>query len=215
MTLEAEPWPPTSGLTTVNVPRKDAILTSYASIRIHAPAALVLNTLRNVTDYTWNQWVPRVSIQMQPSVDSDDGRLNVGTIFTLHVIMNEKKPNSETPTQLKVTDISTPEHPSAYVAADVLESEDTYTSDLSKVYRISWKCEGGFVSKGLKTERFHEIIVLGETECEVRTWENQGGVLAHSVKWLYKQTLMDKFKLWCDDLKKICEKKAKEQEEDV
>lgn len=216
-------WPPSKGLTTVNVPYKDATLTSYASTHIHAPAAFVLETLRNVSDYSWNHWAPRVSIQTQPSTttgaadnnDNDNGKLHIGTIFTLYVIMDEKKPTSETATQLIVTDISTPSSPSSYIPASVLEKEDSYTADLSKVYRIGWKCEGGFVSRGLRTERFHEIIVLGEDECEVRTWENQGGVLAHTVKWLYKQTLQEKFKLWCEDLKRVCEETARRGESGV
>lgn len=142
--------------------------------------------------------------------DEKDGQLHTATMFTFHVIMDEKKPKSATPTQLIVTDISTPEHPSEYIGADVLKCEDTFTTDLSKVYRISWKCEGGFASKGLKTERFHEVIPLGLNECEVRTWENQAGVLAYTVRWLYKKTLEVKFQLWCDDLKQFCEKKMAE-----
>jgi len=110
--------------------------------------------------------------------------------------------------QLRITDISTPTSPSIYIPSSTLESEPTYTADLSTVYRISWKAEGGFASRGLRTERFHEIIVLGDDGCEVRTWENQGGVLAHTVKWFYKKVLMEKFQLWCEDLRAYCEKRA-------
>ena len=124
--------------------------------------------------------------------------------------MDASKPSSETPTQLLVTDISTPSKPSTYIPTEVLAKEDTYTSDLQKVYRFSWKVHGGFASRGLKAERFHEVIVLGENECEVRTWENQGGMLAHAVKWMYQKTIPQKFALWCEDLKKVCEEKAKE-----
>ena len=207
----ATPWPPPSGLTTPTVPHKDAILTSSASTHIHARAALVFDVLLNVGDYSWNQWVPRVSIQSQPSgVDDSDTRLHIGSKLTFHVIMDASKPSSETPTQLLVTDISTPSKPSTYIPTEVLEKEDTYTSDLQKVYRISWKVHGGFASRGLKAERFHQVIVLGENECEVRTWENQGGMLAHAVKWMYQKTIPQKFALWCEDLKKVCEEKAKE-----
>jgi hypothetical protein len=211
-------WPPSNGLTTVNVPRGDTILSVYASSRIKAPAARVLEALRNIGDYEdWNQFCPRASTQVQPLVDGqpplngdgevDFGTLYLGTIFTFDVIMNAKKPKNSTPTQLKVTDISTPEQPSNYVSQQVLETDGSHFADLSKLYRIAWKPEGGFVARGLRGERFHEIIVLGEDECEVRTWENQGGVLAHTVKWLYKQTLMEKFQLWVDDLKKYCEQR--------
>lgn len=209
--MTASAWPPAEGLTTVNVPRQDAILITTASIRINAPAALVLETLRHVKAYgEWNSWCPNVTIHSQPQeVKSEQAeQLNLGTSFTLHVIMDASKPSKTTPTQLKITDLSTPDAPSSYVPKDLLEEEAAFTADLSKVYRIAWKCEGGFVARGLKTERFHEIIVLGANECEVRTWEMQGGVLAHTVKWLYRKTLDQKFVLWCEDLKKRCEAQA-------
>ena len=64
---------------------------------------------------------------------------------------------------------------------------------------------------GLKTERFHEIIVLGDEECEVRTWECMGGVLAKTVKWMYGKTLEGKFADWVRDLKQYSEKTWNEQ----
>jgi hypothetical protein len=107
----------------------------------------------------------------------DATRLQLGTKFTFHVIMNSSKPQSENAAQLQVSDLSTPTSPSTYVPAEMLVSDGSYTADLSKIYRISWKDQGGLMSKGLKAERFHEVIALGENECEVRTWENQSGVL--------------------------------------
>lgn len=203
-------WPPANGLTTINVSREAATLTTAASARIEAPASSVFDTLLDVKNYSkWNSFCPKVTIHRQPD-DENDQRLHAGTLFTLHVIMNSQKPQSETPTKLLVTDVSTPDHPSGYIESRMLENEDSFTADLRSVYRISWKCEGGFASKGLKTERFHEIISLSPNGCEVRTWENQGGVLAHTVRWMYKKTLEEKFQLWCDDLKKFCEANAKE-----
>ena len=198
-------WPPSSGLTTVNVPREAAVLTTSASARISAPADAVFETVLKVGEYgKWNAFAPKVTIHSQPSGEGD-GHLHTGTLFTLHVVMDEKKPQSYTPTQLIVTDISTPERPSKYIAKDILDNEDSFTADLGSVYRIGWKCEGGFASKGLKTERFHEVVSFGPNECGVRTWECQGGMLAYTVRWLYKKTLEGKFQLWCDDLKKFCE----------
>lgn len=63
------------------------------------------------------------------------------------------------------------------------------------------------MTRGLKSERFHEVIVLGQEECEVRTWECLGGVLARTVKWFYGETLMEKFGLWVSDLRDFCEGK--------
>ena len=124
--------------------------------------------------------------------------------------MDAAKPDSVTDTQLRVTDISTPEKPSTYIPQDVLESDETYSSDLGMVYRIAWTTEGSFVAKGLRTERFHEIIPLqgGEEGCEVRTWECQGGILARAVKYYYKDVLKRKFADWCEDLKGEAERRV-------
>ena len=125
--------------------------------------------------------------------------------------MNPSRPDKVNPTQLRVTDISTPEERSTYIPTDVLTNDGTYTSDLGNVYRIAWKGEGGFVAKGLRSERFSEVIVRGENECEVRTWELMGGVLAKTVKWFYKDTLNQRFEDWATDLKRFCEEKAKDR----
>ena len=203
-------WPPEK-LNTINVPSKDAILTISASTHIKAPAALVFDVLLDVTSYgQWNTFCPKVTIETQPKKQSDSrtDTLQLGTVFTLDAIMDSKKPDKPTPTQVKVTDISTPSEPSSYIPSNILENDASYTADLHRLYRISWKCEGGFVSRGLKTERFNEVIALNENECVARTWENQGGVLAHTVKWMYKQTLQEKFALWCKDLKRYSEEIA-------
>lgn len=122
--------------------------------------------------------------------------------------MDAAKPDKITETQLRVTDISTPDAPSAYLDQSMLDSDDTFSHDLSKVYRISWTTEGGFVARGLKSERYHEIIPSEDgAACEVRTWECQGGPLARAVKWMYKSVLQDKFALWCEDLKAESEKR--------
>ncbi|KAK0250781.1 Target of rapamycin complex 1 subunit kog1 [Friedmanniomyces endolithicus] len=212
-------WPPSAGLSTVNVPRKDAILPVFASIRIQAPAHLVFDALLRVSDYEkWNTFCPRATIQTQSQAEGDQGggqpqssppeMLRLGTSFTFYVVMSSAKPESTTETGLRVSDFSTPDHPSTYIPQATLDSDGTYTADLRKVYRIAWKTEGGFVARGLRSERFHEVIAVGADKCEVRTWEVMGGVLAHTVKWMYKQTLMEKFRLWCSDLKKYCEQKS-------
>ena len=200
-------WPPTAGLSTANVPLKEAVLTTSASARINAPAAVVFDAVREVGKYgEWNTWCPKVTIHKQPDDAGESSKLHTGTLFTFHVIMDSNKPTKATDTSLIITDMSTPAHPSSYIPTSVLENDETYTADLSKVYRISWRVEGSFVSRGLRTERFHEVITLADNECEVRTWENQGGLLARTVRWLYKQTLDEKFLLWCTDLKKYCER---------
>lgn len=211
-------WPPSNGLSTINVPRKDAILTVYASTCINAPAPLVFDKILHIANYgCWNRFCPKVVVHAQELANSEEQLapdwLHIGTNFTLYAIMNAAEPDSPTPTQLKVTDISTPESPSTYVPQDVLDSDGSFFADLQKVYRVSWKCEGGFVSRGLRTERFHEIIMSGEDRCVVRTWECQGGILARTVKWMYRKTLMEKFQMWVDDLKDHCEHRGKEPQQ--
>jgi hypothetical protein len=210
MSISQETWPPSNGLSTVIVPRNEAILTTSASTHINVPASKAFDAVRNVGDYPkWNSFVPRVTIHSQPDgVPSDSQVLELGTSFTFHVIMDAGKPNKDTPTQLRITDFSTPEKHSKYITDDVLASDGSYMSDLGKVYRIAWSTEGGFVARGLRTERFHEIVVLGENECEVRTWENQGNILARTVKWLFQKTLKEKFRVWCDELKQFCEESS-------
>jgi Polyketide cyclase / dehydrase and lipid transport len=191
------------------VPRESTILPTSASTTISAPASLVWSVLLDTSQYpNWNSFCPRVTIHSQPpNVDKTDPNLRLNTSLTFHVVMDNAKPGKVTDTQLRVTDISTPEAPSGYIPQDVLDGEEAYSSDLGKIYRIAWTTEGSFVARGLKTERFHEIIPLGDgRECEVRTWECQGGILARAVKFYFKDVLKRKFAEWCEDLKRESER---------
>jgi hypothetical protein len=204
---------PPNGPTTPRVPRESTILPTCASATISAPASLVWSILLDTSKYpNWNSFCPHVTIHSQPpDVDKSDTNLHFNTSLTFHVVMDNAKPNNVTDTQLRITDISTPDAPSSYIPQDVLNMDESYSSDLRKVYRIAWTTEGNFVARGLRTERFHEIIPLGDgSECEVRTWECQGGILARAVKFYYKDVLKRKFAVWCEDLKREAEKKSSE-----
>ena len=156
-----------------------------------------------------------MTIHSQPEGTAPDSKLLVmGTSFTYHVIMDTNKPNKETLTQLRVSDVSTPEEPSKYLDEHGMQDDPSFTADWEKVYRISWKSEGWFVARGLRTERFHEVIVLGEEDCEVRTFEVMGGFLAHTVKWMFKETLKKWFGIWCEELKKEGERQWQEQKKE-
>jgi hypothetical protein len=202
-------WPPKS-LCTVYVTAKETYCPLYASTKISAPASLVFHTLLDTSTYPrWNTWCPNVTIRSQPdepSSPSPSPFLQKDTHFTLHVMMDTSKPSKITDTLLRVTDISTPENQSDYVRALLLQ-QPTFTSDLSRVYRIAWTTEGGLVSRGLRSERFHEIIVLGNYECEVRTWECLGGVVARTIKWFWGEALMEMFGVWVRNLKGECERR--------
>lgn len=215
-----EPWPPKS-LSTVLVSASETICPSYASTKISAPASLVFSTLLDTSTYPeWNTWCPKVTIRSQPDANSDNGSptsasspgpqpspvLQKDTHFTLRVVMDASKPSKTTDTLLRVTDISIPTKQSDYVPVSLLQSP-SFTQNLAQVYRVAWTVEGGFVARGLRSERFQEVIVLGQEECEVRTWECLGGILARTVKWSYGGTLMEKFGLWVKDLKDFCERR--------
>lgn len=204
-------WPPATGLATKVVPVDSTILQVHGSISIEAPAAVVYATLIKTTDYNaWCTFCPRATIHSQPeSQGGSQDELHLGTSFTFHVVMDSKKPTKFTDTQLRVTDISTPANHSNYISRAELDQGSTFTSNLDKVYRIAWTTEGGFVARGLRSERFSEIIIRSDTECEYRTWECQGGSLARVVKWMYKDVLMQKFQDWCHDLKRQSEEAYK------
>jgi hypothetical protein len=200
-------WPPKQGLGTVSVLRKDASFATHApATRIKAPAKLVFDILCHVDGYAeWNTWIPTVHIVEQPEGTPKDSKiLELGTRFVFDVIMSS---SMTVPTSLKICDISTPEKPSSYVPEDILK-DGSFTEDLSTLYRIAWKSDGGLFSRGLIAERFHEIIIISDDECEVREWEAQGGMLASTVKFMYKKTLDKKFAQWNEELKKAAEEKV-------
>jgi hypothetical protein len=210
------PWPPHNGVTSKIVPRDSAVFQISYSTVVRAPAPLVFDTILRAADYqTWNTWVPRAEILTQPSSTrrledyNVQDRMSIGCTMRFTVVMNADKPNNVNLTPLKVVDICTPSLSTSYLTPELLE-DPTFTTDLSKVYRISWTGNGGMYAFGMKLERFHEVIVTGQNECEVRTWEIMNGILSRVVKLMYKETLKGKISVWCEDLKKYCEKMHKE-----
>ena len=109
-----------------------------------------------------------------------------------------------------VTDVSTPACPSGYVPKNTLESSGSFYPNLSKVYRIAWATNLEPVKLDIFTERFSEIIELGEGRgCEYGTWENQGGTLAREVKSVYGGLLEEDFGLWAGGLRGESERRCK------
>ena len=206
-------WPPPPRRATKVVPRRDTTPTISGRTTNDPPPPLIWSVLRDTSTYSsWNSFCPEVAIHSQPpDVPSEQQQwLHKDTSFTLNVVMNAAKAHKRTPTLLRITDVSTPSQHSSYISQETLREDGSYEPDLGRVWRISWTTEGGFVARGLRTERFSEIIDLGSGECEYRTWECQGGVLATTVKWLYEKTLQEKFAEWCADLKRECERRMKE-----
>lgn len=214
-------WPPKEGVSTPTVSIQDSVLAVTGSAQINAPASFVFGILLDTSTYSeWCTFVPRVVVDEQPSspVRSSIGEaeksevLRLGTKFTFLAVMGSPG-SKQTPTHLIISDLSTPSAPSSYIEPATLNASPVYSEDLSNIYRVAWKGDKvDFFAKGLNTERFHEVIVRGQERCEVRTWEVMGGMLAHTVKWLYKKTLDKKFDEWCTDLKAFSEKRWVEQQ---
>lgn len=213
--MAEDAWPPREGVSTPTVPVQESVFATTGSARINAPASCVFDVLLDTSTYSeWCTFVPKAVVDEQPSptaqsstnkANSKSAVLRLGTRFTFFAVMGNPG-SKQTPTHLIISDMSTPKEPSSYIPAATLEACPVYTSELSKVYRVAWKGDKiDFFAKGLNTERFHEVIVRGEEECEVRTWEVMGGVLAHTVKWLYRKTLNRKFDEWCIELKHFAE----------
>ncbi|KAL8826716.1 MAG: hypothetical protein Q9191_003624 [Dirinaria sp. TL-2023a] len=205
------PWPPLDGLSTVVVPRSSSILHVSGSTRIAAPASFVFSIVLDTASYPkWNSFVPRATINSQPPSVPEEKQnvLHKDTHFVFHAIMDQKKPDSVSDTKLRVTDYSTPDQQSGYVPEDLLENDGSFHKDQGQVYRVTWTVEGAFLTLGLSAQRFHEIIVLGEQECELRTWECYGGILARVVKFMYKDVLQAHFERYCQELKMEAEKRV-------
>ena len=212
-----EQWPPRAGLSTHVVPRKFVIVSVPGSITIEAPARLVFQVIRDVSAYpSWNSFCPSVTIHSQPDgiPSGEQSLLHKDTAFTFGVVMDPAKPNSKTDTSLRITDLSTPSSQSSYLPEEQL-NDGSFEPDLSKVWRIAWTTFGGYVARGLKTERFSEVIELDDGRCLHRTWECQGGILARTVKWMFEKRLKERFQVWCQDLKRECERQVKEGKKDV
>ncbi len=185
----------------------------HGSAHIAAPASLVFSIVRDISSYpNWNTFCPRATIHSQPPNISSDAQqiLHKDTSFIFHVVMDASKPNSVTDTKLRVTDMSTPPEQSTYVPKEILENDGSFERHQGRVYRVAWTGEGKFMTRGLKSERWHEIVELGENECRVKTWECQGGMLARAVKYYYKDVLQRKFEEWCQELKTEAERRVRE-----
>lgn len=207
-------WPPKEGVSTPTISALDSVFAITGSAQINAPASFVFDILLNTSTYSeWCTFVPKVVIDEQPPAaesvaiaGSKSPVLKPDTKFTFFAVMGSPG-SKQTPTHLVISDISTPSEPSSYVPFTTLEACSVYTTNLSNVYRVAWKGDTvDFFARGLRSERFHEVIVREQDQCEVRTWEVMSGVLAHTVKWFYRKTLDKKFNEWCAELQAFAEK---------
>ena len=143
--------------------------------------------------------------------------MNAGSNFTLSVAINQTDKAAAAdggrpvtaPSYEYVTDVSTPACRSGYVPKHVLDTDGSFFPDLGRVYRIAWATDLETVPLDIFTERFSEIVELGEgLGCEYRTWENEGGGLARQVKSKYGELLSEDFGYWARGLKRESEGKV-------
>ncbi|KAL1649043.1 hypothetical protein SLS61_006566 [Didymella pomorum] len=213
-------WPP-KVITTPTVSAEHGVVSVTGKGSINAPASFVFDILLDTSTYPdWCTLVPRITVREQPASavpPTDDGVAGVshiiqpGTKLTLHAVMGDPG-SKESPSHMIVSDVSTPSSPSSYISAAALSASPVYTADLSRVFRVAWKGDKiDFIGKNMNVERFNEVIIKGEEQCEIHSWEVMGGILAHPVKWLYQKTLNRKFDEWCTGLKAYAEKKWAER----
>lgn len=213
-------WPPKE-ITTPTVPSGVLCVTGLGLI--NAPASFVFDILLDASTYPdWCTLVPRITITEQPASatrpdSTDSGHASTiiqrGTKLTLHAVMGSPG-SKESPSHMIVSDVSTPTNPSSYIPSATLEAFPVYTKDLSQVYRVAWMGDKiDFIGKNMNVERFNEVIIKGEEQCEIHSWEVMGGALAYPVKWLYQKTLTRKFDEWCTGLKVYAERTWAERQQ--
>ncbi|KAF3051060.1 hypothetical protein E8E11_010454 [Didymella keratinophila] len=214
-------WPP-KVITTPTVSAEHGVVSVTGSGSINAPASFVFSILLDTSTYPeWCTLVPKITVREQSVSTTDPASAGVGgvspiiqhgTKLTLHAVMGDPG-SKESPSHMIVSDVSTPSSPSSYISAATLSASPVYTADLSRVYRVAWKGDKiDFIGKNMNVERFNEVIIKGEDQCEIHSWEVMGGILAHPVKWLYQKTLNRKFDEWCTGLKAYAEKKWAERQ---
>lgn len=218
-------WPPKE-ITTPTVSAQNGVLSVTGSALINAPASFVFDILLDTSTYPeWCTLVPKITVTEQPAsaarpASSQLGDISPiiqqGTKLTLHAVMGSPG-SKQTPSHMIVSDVSTPSSPSSYIPSAILDAFPVYTADLSRVYRVAWTGDKiDFTGRNMNVERFNEVIVRGEEQCEIHSWEVMGGVLAYAVRWLYQKTLNRKFDEWCTGLKAHAERKwAERQQQEV
>ncbi|KAJ5520173.1 Cyclase/dehydrase [Penicillium fimorum] len=206
---------------TPNIPVEKAILHIGSSTFISASPQEVWAALTNTSTWpSWNNFVPRVTINSQPTPDpspstsapdptptpaaststptpqSTDATLSPilqkGTKFTLHVCMDSTstKPQPSTDIHALISECSAPD------------------AETGQGGRIVWTADteapGAMPPSLLHPERVHEFTAV-EGGTVVRNWEAQNGWLAYVVRWMYQAKLQGYFEMWVADLKKFVE----------
>lgn len=188
-TTTAEPFTPTPA------PPPSAHFHVAAHIRIHAPAALVFRLFTDPSTYpTWNAFVPSATVT-PPSdptaTPCPTTPLQAGG--TLHMRVRLHPPS-----------------PSLSAASCVVrEIADPAATGTPGLYRAVWESTG-MPAWALHSRRTTEVRALGDEECEFRSWEWFGGVLARVVSGVYPRAavLQARFEETAGDIRGEAEKRV-------
>ena len=151
----------------------------------NAPASKVFATVTDSSTYKlWSSFIPKVEIE--PSDASTPTLIKPGTKIHFSVVMNPKKPQSFTPTDLLADGILEPTRP-------------------GETYYITWRATG-FPQWLLFARRFWEIEDLEGGGSRVSTYEFQRGPLAAIVKMMYSARLYEALENDAKELAAFCER---------
>ncbi|KAF2100548.1 hypothetical protein NA57DRAFT_74154 [Rhizodiscina lignyota] len=189
MTSSDAPFPPSSASGT---------FIASSRVKINAPASLVFDILTDPSTWPdWNLFVPRaVSLPSEePATKMKQGD-KIRFLVSLPTTAGPNPKRSDTRTDELVELISVP------------SDEDTL-----KIYRANWSMIQTVTlpSFMLRCLRCNEIEVLGEDECEYRSWETFNGLAAWGLRFAAAGTLERGFNEWGEGLKKAVEDRWKAQ----
>ncbi len=202
---------------TPNIPSSSAVFTLHCKAEIDAPTSLVFETFLDTSTWaSWNVLSPRADILVQggegaqktnqqpvvtinntaitagpggASVSVHSPIIRKGTIFGIHTIRD--KSGSQAFTNFLCWDLDAEKRRVVWI----------YDHDHSPWPKAL-----------LEVERVTEVVDLGEGRSEIRTWENQKGLLAFWYKIRYKDALVKGFEDQVLGLKIVVEQAWKDKQ---
>ncbi|KAK3077979.1 hypothetical protein LTS18_008759 [Coniosporium uncinatum] len=150
-----------------------AIVTPHGRTSISAPAALVFDLIIDLSTYPeWNPFVPRAELlanasSSEPStLEAPSAKITQDCPFRIYPVM-------------KVLGFSVPN--TTDVRCTLLSRPSSTASQEKQIYAAEW-VQTNMSDSMLKTLRRTEVEVLGEAECEYRSWEWMEGPMAYVIK---------------------------------
>lgn len=201
-------WPPAKGVTTVHVSRESMAIALTGRVLIDAPAELVWDVLRNTAEWPkWGKTIVAGKITSQPQ-NTDLGSEKAAFLYheTAFTITMDVGTFGMMDFPQRISDFSPSGRPSGYVSQEMLGTDGSFYNGPKPVWRIAWVTEDPSLGDAWITERFNEIIDLGEGNgSEYRTWEGQSGPVAEMGKEKYGDLLTGMLQSISNELKHACE----------